>query len=120
MTVDAQSTASGISYAALPRRNYQPASICVANFDAAAKRLRVRPRSFELRPAPGKYRLISLKLASGRYATLTQWASYPESIEISLELGRDHSFVEADLLAVLDVLNVPPKEANRQGAYKWK
>jgi hypothetical protein len=120
MSVDTKTSVVGISYAALPRRNYQPASICIADLEAAAKKLHIRPRTFELKPAPGKYRFVSLQLPSGRYATLTQWVMYPESIEISLELVRDNYFFETDLLAILEMLGIQPREASRQRAFKWK
>jgi hypothetical protein len=113
-------TCKGTSIASLPTRNYQPASICTADFAAAARKLGVKPRSYVLKAGPGKYKLVALQLPSGRHATLTQWAQFPETIDIGLELVRDDHFFEQDLLAILELLGVASKDASRQGAFKWK
>lgn len=113
-------TLAACSLSQLPKRNYQPAAHCNADFEAACKLLGIRPRRYFLKEGRGWYWLIGVTFSSGRYGTLCKWEDFPETIEISLELVRDVFFYEQDLLEVLSLLNVQVKDSARQGAYEWK
>ena len=111
---------SSCSFTKLPRRNYQPAAYCNADFDAAAAKLEADPRRRFLKQGRGWYWELAVALGSGRFATLCKWEDFPGTVEISLELARDAFFYEEDLLEILELWNMEMKEAARQGAFKWK
>lgn len=105
--------------AKLPKINLQPAAYCNADFAAAAARLNAKSRRFFLKNGRGWYNIFAVSLSSGRFATLTQWETFPRTIEIDLELVRE-LFYEDDLLEILEVCGLKMEDASRQGAFKWK
>lgn len=118
--MDSAMTITGCLIAKLPKRNFLPASTCDANFDAVIGALGVKPRRFYLKSGRGWYWIVGVALTSGRFATLSKLEDFPQTIEISLELVRNVYFCEEDLLEILAFLNIEPRNAPRQEAFKWK
>ncbi len=114
-------TPTPISFRELPRRHYYPAALFNAHFDDIVTKLGAKPRRLFLKEGRGWYRQFAVSLRTGRYATLTQWEDFPQTIEISIELVRNLFFYEDDLLEILVALDVNIKDTTRaQAHFKWK
>jgi hypothetical protein len=63
-------------------------------------------------------------LPSGRYASVTNYDDFPWSLEFSLEVSQTDPYAApivymADLMALLDPLNLPMPDKSKDGALKW-
>lgn len=100
-------TATFVSSSDLPRKDYETVALCQVSLDDILARKKVKARKRNVKSEGGAYRILAISLEGGRHAQLLEYDARPGTVEIVLEVIETRFAYQADLDAVLALIDVP-------------